>query len=229
MRFFSFLFLVFSFTNSISVCTSAADVVHTGQFYVGATWTWSYSEWNQGAADFDAPYLFETYRVTEVKGPLVTVEMSSGDREDQKNSPHHKFVANLQECLEFGENPKLLRRFRIEFYTKSLDGGWTLLAPHYNALAFTEKFNCLSTPQTRHFDRFPVQGQTVAAFQWQDHWTQSWYALAPESPLHGVMIRRHARKILIELVSLKYPPPVMLEPERKPDEEGSCRIFSVSF
>ncbi len=186
---------VFAFGNAATVDAS--------QFFVGAHWTWSYSQESSSGQTWESPYLFETYQVVQVDKGRVTIEMSSASDSTQANStePHHKFVVDIRECLNRGQSLAPLRRLKIRFYTKSFGSGWQLVSKNHKALAFTEKFNCFNDethPQNN--GSLSLFGQVQPIVQFENYFTQSWYLNAVDHPLAGVMMRRRAGDILVEIV-----------------------------
>ena len=170
------------------------------QFKKGAKWTWSYSRWSESKDDFEAPYLFETYKVVDIDGEEVTIEMSSGDELNHEVPPHHKFVVNLADCLEAGKSLFRFKRFRIQFYNRNSSGEWKLVSKKHKALAFTEKFNCLSIDKPYHLDIIDLFDQSMSGFRWDLDDQDSWYGYRTESEWPGVLLKRSARKIRILFV-----------------------------
>ncbi len=201
--------IIFGFLN-FTILTLSLNVsgkpptILKDQFTIGDRWVWSYSEWSHEKNDFLRPYLFETYEVTAVRDAEITIEMSSSPDIDQKEPSHHKFIIDIDRCLTLGKAKQSLRNLRIHFYTKSLDQNWKLLSKNHKALAFTEKFNCLSSNQGANIDLNDFQNSQLPSFQWTDFSPTSWYAYSEKAPLRGVMVKRNAGDILVRLEEVSY-------------------------
>ncbi len=196
--------LIFSILTLSLKLSAKPPTIQIDQFEKGHFWVWSYSEWNEEEKNFFDPYLFETYEVTDVEDAKITIEMSSSPSIDQKQPPHHRFVINLDRCLTLGQSQKSLKNLRIHFYTKSMGNDWKLLSKNHKALAFTEKFNCLSASQAANIDLHKFQNSQWPSFQWPEFSPTSWYIYSKEAPFRGVMIKRNAGNILVRLEEVSY-------------------------
>lgn len=172
-------------------------------FTTNSYWTWSYSEYDFEKEEWKPAYLYETYTVVQRSEDNVTIEMASHQQLDKKGEAHHKFIANLQSCLEQGKEFKSFRRWKIEFYTKSLSPDWELLSKNHKGLAFTEKFNCVSDDKKYNIEDVLFAGQSFEVFQFQGPYPRSWYL--SQGHLKGVAYQRFPKEYKMELVSYKIP------------------------
>ncbi len=167
------------------------------QFSQKNQWTWSYSERDEITGDWKSPYLYETYQVVEKKGSVVTIEMSSHEDLNKKTKPHHKFIVDIEKCLEAGQNLGRFMKFKISFYTMTLENQWTLLSHHHKALAFTEKFNCY-WGKLKKVEKWE-ESLGVPLFQWRGSPVRSWYIEALDQ-YSGVAFERETGQYRMELV-----------------------------
>ncbi len=182
--------------------TAHSKVFKNNLFKPQTSFTWSYSEWNKKEDKWSKPYLYETYVVTKVDQNKVTIEMYSSESFDVKTEPHHKFTADVLKCKEIGEKgPNHLKRFKISFYTRSIEDRWTHLSKRFKGLAFTEKFNCLNS-QKVSFTEIEAPADFVSVdslFQWNSYEIKSWYIL-DDSTLTGVAADRYVKNYRMKLI-----------------------------
>ena len=188
------------FVILFSIHRAFSFVVDEGTFSVGQEFVWSYSEQVEG--QWQKPYLYETYKVTEVqKNGDITFEMSSSQTLVEEVEPHHKFKANLFSCLRLGKKKAALDRWKIQFYTKNWEKkGWSLVSKNHSGLAFTEKFNCRSYKEGKLFKELQEQNQILSVVSYEDLDSQPWY-LNEELVLKGVAIKRQSSKYLMRLIA----------------------------
>lgn len=169
-----FLLILSIFTASASEVTSHVEF---SQFKQGASWIWTYSEWDKKNTQW-VPYFREKYTLVEVKDKILTLEMSSGPAEGKLAPAHHKMVVDFAKCEKASADPKM-RNFTVEFYTQSFGGGWKLVSKNHKNLVFTEKFNCAGpmTFEKVAFSELNVDGQAQTTFQKQPGKEASWYFL----------------------------------------------------
>lgn len=137
------IFYLFFLSSSIFAQPQSLVTVSSQTFAEGDTWTWAYSAWDKLQQNWQSPYFFEKYTVTDVAGDLITIEMASGSRMPVATPAHHKFIADLKTCLESSD----LKTWTIQLYTKSFGSGWVAADLKNKGLAFTEKFNCTSVAE----------------------------------------------------------------------------------
>lgn len=149
-----FILIVLGMTSSVRASQTAEQIffhpnvgqVQVSQFQVGQTWTWTHSELTKTGSW--KPTLLERYKVTQVSGTEITIEMSSDPPSSQTTShPHHKFIFDFSSC-ERARQSVVARLWTVKFYTTSFNGSWTLVSATHPNYVFTEKFNC-STPTER--------------------------------------------------------------------------------
>lgn len=160
--------------------SNPTPVISSDLFKIGNSWTWAFSAPRGDTGTWETPYLYETYKVTQRKGDLVTIEMSSGPDIDSPFNPHHKFRANVADCLKQGKSKSSLRRWKIDFYTKNLPphaNQWKRVSRRHKGLAFTEKFNCLKSTSPRDFRQKDIywEGQNWLIFTTSRSKHASWY------------------------------------------------------
>lgn len=195
----SLIFITLSFGNAFAAeawtaATEAAEVivptVSIEQFAKGKSWTWGYSEVNGTNGESAAPNVFETYTVTNVNGNLVTIEMSTSHGTFQKTKPHHKFIANVKDCVE-NRLRRPRRSFLVEFYTRSFhpnsQGQWELVSKQHEALMFEEKFNCLQKIPAKdiRLKSEVILGAVTDLFRHDPRASHSWYVNSTDD-LKGV-------------------------------------------
>lgn len=195
--FFVCLFIFYvGFANTLE-----PKVVDRAVFHEGASWTWSYSEFNEESQQWERPYLYETYKVSERLENEVTIEMSSSESLEVTREPHHKFIVNLDKCFGVGESVRKLLGLKVAFYTKNSNGEWELLSKSHKGLAFTEKFNCLSGGLETESDKVTIEGLTYPVFQWVGAGNiKSWYSNL-DLEHGGVALKRRSRNYKMTLVA----------------------------
>ena len=187
------------FSQAKSLETVEQDLFKKGDFFV-----WAFSEYDKSISQWKEPYLYEKYTVTDVEGDVVTVEMSSDSQPNSSSASHHKFKANIKECLSLGASKNSMKKWKVSFYTKSFGPQWELVSKKHKGLVFTEKFNCLS-------DNVEVESGAVS---WDGDWNisseklkkvKSWY-FTDHPVLKGVTYRKvfGAYKLELEMTSLVY-------------------------
>lgn len=144
-------------------------------FQKGDEWVWAYSEWDSKNLKWSEPYLYEKYRVTEVQGHKVEIEMSSDSQLNHQSPAHHKFVADTEACLRKGKSSKDLKSWRIAFYTKSFGSQWKLVSKQHKGLAFTEKFNCLKGAEEILSGEVTYENRNWTIFNPNPNQEGSWY------------------------------------------------------
>lgn len=137
-------------------------------FDVGKTWIWAYSERTKDKQGWQEPHLYEQYKVIEVKGNVVTIEMSSSSTLPVKTNAHHKFVVDVDDCLRQQADYNYKKDFSLQFYTKSLGPHWEK-AYSPKGIVFTEKFNCVSMAPEEKINL----GHAI--FQFKNSKNKTWY------------------------------------------------------
>lgn len=177
----TFIFGSMLFATSAVAVPAAVPLPTVGPstFVVGQEWIWDYSD------TAGNPYSTERYRVVEVRGTVVEIEMASTygrpAGQDVPDEPHHRFVADVARCRRAHANPADPQPWSIElFYRDPTTKQW-ISSGRQHPLAFEEKFNC-----DPHFRATPYRDpveidfrQGVEAFhaRARNGTDRSWYEL----------------------------------------------------
>lgn len=130
---------------SVSSFSKTMVPVTLEQFQPQASWSWAFSEFDTKTQKWNAPYLYEKYTVITVQGSKVTIEMSSSSSYPVESPAHHKFIADVSQCLTAYADYKTKKPWTVTFYTKSFGPHWELVSSSHKPLVFIEKFNCITT------------------------------------------------------------------------------------
>lgn len=196
------LFLFSLFVSSITLAVPV-ETVNIDSFQKGSYWVWAFSE-SDGDGGWQEPYLYETYKVINRSKEWVTIGMSSAPSLDADFAPHHKFKANLIKCLDYGQNSRTLKRWKVQFFSKSLSGNkWQLVSRSHKGLVFTEKFNCLTNISSENLSTQKVEweGERIV-FGLRNKKRTSWY-LANHPDLMGVTHHKVMGKYKLQLVDFQ--------------------------
>jgi len=197
--FFSSAFVFLTFF-SFSASGVQEFTVAPERFYEGAAWVWSYSEKKEDSSEYQKPYLYEKYEVVKNQKGLITIEMSSGPDPTNFKSAHHKFIADVEDCLERGSTglESKLRSWKIAFYTKSIEKKWSLVDKRFKNLAFTEKFNCFSFLNSGMAKKINFKEESLVLYRANLKSIKTWYVFG-DSSLAGVGVLRFPKNYKMEL------------------------------
>jgi hypothetical protein len=163
---------VFAATNLLAASAFAvAPIVLPQTFHIGDHWIWDYFD-DQGQL-----YSTERYTVVETNGTKVLFEMSTRFSQTQEFKAHHRFEADVAQCVNANKN------WRLKMWAWQ-NGRWEPFA-NSKTLMFEEKFNCVLTEiETR---------QTAAGPQFRTKPNGTWfdsYGVAAEKSFDGYKFRR---------------------------------------
>lgn len=111
-------------------------VVSLKQFFVGSAWTWEYRK--NKASVYSS---LEKYRVTEIDDSNITMVMSSKLFGEERFTEHHKFIIDLDQCLQAYQNPYIQGQVPLKLFYKS-GNNWYFSSGKKRTSPFEEKFNC---------------------------------------------------------------------------------------
>lgn len=184
------------------VQASELPTISKDSFQVGQQWVWAYSELDKASGQWLEPYLYEKYTVIKVDGAKVEVEMSSDSTLDGVSEAHHKFKADIDQCLKAGQSEQKMKSWRIAFYTKSFGPQWQLVSSQHQGTPFTEKFNCLSIDKELETEFVTWESELWEIFNPNANGKGSWYFYG-HPDLMGVTNKKSFGDYKMELVSIK--------------------------
>lgn len=150
-----------------SALANTLPLISREQLQMGTYWEWTY--YTNGNSSL--PYSSERYRIVEVRGSIITFEISSRYDVHGSFTPNTRFRIDLSKCHNAFKNLDVKVNFLIELYTRE-NGEWSKTAIRTQATAFEEKFNCNpfvysgrnSLYETR-FESVETEGKTYLLFQ----------------------------------------------------------------